>query len=132
MRSTLSYLRNQRGAQAIEFVAVLPLFFLMVVVVWQFAVAAGAQMTAEAAAMDGARVAITDDDAGNVQTAVNNVAGGYDGVSVETNDAGEHVTVTVTLQVPLLHNNMFDTSALSLSVDGDVTLRKEDRDENGE
>lgn len=120
-------LREERGSQAIEFVAVLPLFLFMVIIVWQFALAATAKVTAEAAAMDGARMAIVSDDRKDVEAAVSKVAYRYDHtVALSTDEAEGYVTVRVTLQVPLLDQDVwFDTTGLSLPVSAAVTLRKE-------
>jgi Flp pilus assembly protein TadG len=122
----MRYLRDQRGSQAIEFVAVLPLFMLVVVVVLQFASAATAKVTAEAAAMDGARMAMVE---GNYQEAVRMVVDGkYSVESVSMQANGDYVTVKVTLQVPLLDSDgIFDTSGLSLPVSAEVTMRKEEQ-----
>ncbi|RXT07829.1 TadE/TadG family type IV pilus assembly protein [Ammoniphilus sp. CFH 90114] len=118
----VGWIRNERGSQAIEFVAVLPLFFLMVTIVWQFAAGAGAKLTAEAAAMDGARMAIVD---GDYQAAAQNVASRYQGVVVTKAESGDYVTVSVRLEVPLFSNAFFNTTGLSLPISSDVTLRKE-------
>ncbi len=121
------YLRNQRGSQAIEFVAILPLFTLVVLVVLQFAMAATAKVTAEAAAMDGARMAMVD---GDYDGAARKVAQKYSVTSVSKQDDGEYVTVSVTLQVPLLNNDeLFKTTGLSLPVTAEVTMRKEELEE---
>ncbi|MBP1930697.1 TadE/TadG family type IV pilus assembly protein [Ammoniphilus resinae] len=118
----MRWLKNERGSQAIEFVAVLPLFFLMIAIVWQFTIAAGAKMTVEAAAMDGARMAIVD---GDYVSAATNVASGYQGVQVSKSDMGNYVKVRVQLQVPLINHGFFRTTGLSLPVSSEVTLRKE-------
>ena len=119
--------RNERGSQAIEFVAILPLFTIVILIVWQFALAATAKVTAEAAAMDGARVAMVGGQQADVQHAVRNVASGYRVDLVSVNDDGTYVTVTVTLQVPLVNSTrVFDTTGLSLPVSADVTVRKEE------
>jgi Flp pilus assembly protein TadG len=121
----LRLLTEERGSQAIEFVAVLPLFLLAVIIVWQFALAATAKVTAEAAAMDGARMAIVSDDRADVEAAVSKVAHQYEH-SVSLSHDDRYVTVRVTLQVPLLNQDgLFDTAGLSLPVSAAVTLRKE-------
>jgi Flp pilus assembly protein TadG len=118
------YLRNQRGSQAIEFVAILPLFALVILVILQFAMAATAKVTAEAAAMDGARMAMV---SGDYEGAARKVAQKYNVTSVSKQDNGDYVTVTVTLQVPLLNNDeLFNTTGLSLPVTAEVTMRKEE------
>lgn len=120
-------LRDERGSQTIEFVAILPLFTLVVLIVWQFALAATAKVTAEAAAMDGARMAIVSDERDDVVAAVSKVAHQYEHtVSLSGDKTGEYVTVKVTLQVPLLDQDaLFDTTGLSLPVSAEATLRKE-------
>jgi predicted transcriptional regulator len=122
------YLRNQRGSQAIEFVAILPLFALVILVILQFAMAATAKVTAEAAAMDGARMAMVN---GDYEGAARKVAQKYEVTSVSKQDNGDYVTVTVTLQVPLLNNDdLFKTTGLSLPVTAQVTMRKEELAKN--
>ncbi|UFJ40800.1 pilus assembly protein [Brevibacillus humidisoli] len=122
----IKQLKNERGSQAIEFVAVLPLFSLMIIIVWQFALASTAKVTAEAAAMDGARMAIVSDDRGDVEKAVSKVAHQYEHTVSLSDEGDDYVTVQVTIQVPLLDQDaLFDTTGLSLPVSAEVSLRKE-------
>jgi len=125
----IKLIRNERGSQTIEFVGVMPFFLLMIVIVWQFAVVAGAAITAKAAAMDGARVAMVDD-SGQYETAVRNVAGAYSIEAIERKsvieNGEEYVTVKVKLQVPLWRQKvLFDLSKLNVPVSAEVTVRKE-------
>lgn len=128
----MRYIRNERGSQLIEFAGILPLFLLMILIVVQFALAASAAVTAKAAAMDGARVAITREGFDeHYKQAVNNVASGYNVTSITRSESSdglfEYVTVKVTMEVPLLNNDaLFDTTGLSLPVTAEVTLKKEE------
>ncbi|MBO8165504.1 MAG: pilus assembly protein [Brevibacillus sp.] len=125
----MRHVQNERGSQTIEFVAILPLFTLVVIIVWQFALAATAKVTAEAAAMDGARMAIVSENLDEVKAAVSKVAHQYVH-AVSLSGDREYVTVKVTLQVPLLDQDaFFDTTGLSLPVSAEVTLRKERQSE---
>lgn len=130
MRLSFRGIRNERGSQLLEFVGILPLFLLMIIIVIQFAIAASAAVTAKAAAMDGARVAITD--SGNdYRTAVQNVASSYNITSISKSESSDgmftYVTVHVTLEAPLLNNSaMFNTTGLSIPISAKVTLKKED------
>jgi len=130
MKISFRKIRNERGSQLLEFVGILPLFLLMIIIVIQFAMAASAAVTAKAAAMDGARVAITDN--GNEYiTAVQNVASSYQITSVSKSESSDgmftYVTVHVTLEAPLLNNStLFNTTGLSIPVSAKVTLKKED------
>ena len=51
--------RNNRGSSSVEFIAILPFFILLGLVVWQFAVIGYAILNTQAAARDGIRVAST-------------------------------------------------------------------------
>ncbi|WP_284239462.1 TadE/TadG family type IV pilus assembly protein [Paenibacillus glycanilyticus] len=114
----------------IEFMGILPLFLLMIIIVCQFAISASAAVTAKAAAMDGARVAITEN-SDDYETAVRNVASSYKVLSVARSESSDgkftYVTVKVTLEVPLLNNaRVFNTTGLSIPVSSEVTLKKEE------
>jgi len=123
----LGCLRNEKGSQAIEFIGVLPLFLLMVIVVWQFALAAAAAVTAKHAAMEGARAAMVEEVHGtNVETAVRNAASSYEVSRItKQNVDGEYVKVSVTLNAPLLNARIFQTDGLKLPITAEVTVRKE-------
>jgi Flp pilus assembly protein TadG len=130
MLRAIRLLRCQRGSQAIEFIGILPLFLLMILIVWQFALVAITAVTAKEAAMEGARAAMVEEagDSG-YETAVRSVASPYDPVATKSefgSGGNTYVTVKVTLKAPLLANNqLFDTSGLELPVSSQVTVRKE-------
>ncbi len=124
----MQWLRNEKGSQAIEFIGVLPLFLLMILIVWQFALAAAAAVTAKQAAMEGARAAMVEEvQETSYETAVRNAASGYKVSKVakqETSDG--YVKVSVTLNAPLLSNaKLFNTKGLELPVTAEATVRKE-------
>lgn len=128
----MRYIRNEKGSQLLEFTGILPLFLLMIIIVVQVAMAASAAVTAKAAAMDGARVAMTRDSSDeDYKTAVRNVASGYTVTSITRSDSSDglfqYVTVRVTMEVPLLNNKrLFDTTGMSIPVSAEVTLKKEE------
>jgi hypothetical protein len=106
---------------------VLPLFLLMIFIVWQFALAASAAVTAKHAAMEGARAAMVEDAGGtNVQNAVHNAASSYEISKIAKQDlSGGYVKVTVTLNAPLLNASIFKTAGLKLPITAEATVRKE-------
>ncbi|WNS75996.1 TadE/TadG family type IV pilus assembly protein [Bacillus sp. DTU_2020_1000418_1_SI_GHA_SEK_038] len=55
------YVKNERGSQAIEFVAMFPLVILGFLIIWQIALIAFSLVVAESAARDGARAAAIHD-----------------------------------------------------------------------
>lgn len=125
------YIHNQRGAQAIEFVGVLPLFILMVLIIFQFASSAITAVTVKQAVMEGARAAMVEEQGeSGYQTAIRNFAGKYDIKEMskqEYSSGGDtYVTVKVTLESPLVSGALFNTSGLSIPISSSVTVRKEE------
>ncbi|MCK6208642.1 hypothetical protein EVU96_24380 [Bacillus infantis] len=51
------HIKNEKGSQAIEFVAMFPLVILAMLIIWQVALIAFSVVVAESAARDGARAA---------------------------------------------------------------------------
>ncbi|RTR36327.1 hypothetical protein EKG37_01865 [Robertmurraya yapensis] len=55
------YIKNERGSQAIEFVAMFPLIILSILIIWQIGLIAFSLVVGESAARDGARAAAIHD-----------------------------------------------------------------------
>lgn len=124
------YLNNERGAQAIEFVGVLPLFILMVLIVFQFASAAITAVTVKQAAMEGARAAMVEESSGgSYQTAIKNFTGNYVVKEMSKTEFGsgdnQYVTVKVTLESPVISGTFFNSNGISIPISSSVTVRKE-------
>ena len=108
------YLRclNQDGASSIEFLAVLPFFLLMAMVVLQFAVVGFAVLNTQAAARDGVRVAAVTLDSGRARTAAYESFGAgnelysLDEVLVDVGGGQAQVTVESSIR-PLLIPRQF-------------------------
>ncbi|WJH34645.1 pilus assembly protein [Paenibacillus sp. CC-CFT747] len=120
---------NEKGSQSIELIGALPLFLLMIIIVWQCAMVASAALSAKAAAMEGARAAMVE---GDYDRAARNMLGSYEVTSVSSSDVGsDYIQVSVTLNAPLLMSDkLFNTSGLSLPITSKVTLRKESKEED--
>ncbi|AYA74273.1 hypothetical protein DOE78_01720 [Bacillus sp. Y1] len=56
-----SYVKNERGSQAIEFLALFPLMLLSILLIWQIGLISFSLVVAESAARDGARAAAIHD-----------------------------------------------------------------------
>lgn len=67
------YIKNQKGSQLIEFLAVFPLIVFSFLLIWQIALAAYSVVVIESSARDGARVAAV---GGNYKAAVERSASG--------------------------------------------------------
>ncbi|GAA0376131.1 TadE/TadG family type IV pilus assembly protein [Bacillus horti] len=121
MRKIRRLIKNERGSQLLEFVAMFPLIIFAFLFIWQMALAAYTVVVAEAAARDGARVAAVGADAGSVQNAVQRSAYGLNTTSsVQGPQAasygGEEITVVVkaellTIQVPFINELEFTVTA---------------------
>ncbi|WP_416148242.1 TadE/TadG family type IV pilus assembly protein [Salipaludibacillus sp. HK11] len=98
------YVKNEKGSQTIEFVAIFPLIILSFLLIWQIALVAYAIVVTEAAARDGARTASVN---GDYRTVIERSAYGLDIVnepemSLGSSSYGEEVTITVETKVPVI------------------------------
>lgn len=104
----LRKLQKERGASSIEFLALMPLFIVMALMVWQLAVAGYAILTTQAAARDGVRVAATTKSESAAEQAVYHSFGAentyyqLDEVSVSIGDSEAQVTVRSSIHTILL------------------------------
>lgn len=134
VKCALSAISNERGSQTIEFIGVLPLFLLMILILFQFTYAAITAVTAKQAAMEGARAAMVEDAGGaGFETAIRNTAGNFKISSMTKSEFASgtdtYVKIKVVLEAPLIMNKgWFDTSGLSLPITSEVTVRKEKKD----
>ncbi|WP_194843261.1 TadE/TadG family type IV pilus assembly protein [Paenibacillus sp. FSL W8-1187] len=129
VRPLFRSLRDERGAQAIEFVGIVPLFLLMVLVVVQFALVGMTAVVAKQAAMEGARAAMVADGAGpHYEQAVRNTAGSYGIREISRSESGEYVTVRVVLESPMVTGSLFG-SGWAVPISTQVTVMKEKANE---
>ncbi|SDH74863.1 TadE-like protein [Alteribacillus persepolensis] len=133
MRHLLKYVKNERGSQLIEFVAVFPLIIFAFLFVWQMALVAYTVVVAEGAARDGARVAAVagiEDPA--VDTAVHNSARGLDVLDIPKNvtasSYGEEVSVNV--DVALKTINVPFVGELDYEITGSATMPYESEEDD--
>ncbi|WP_221569142.1 TadE/TadG family type IV pilus assembly protein [Alkalihalobacillus sp. TS-13] len=109
--------KNERGSQLIEFVAVFPMVILAMMIIWQMALVAYTVVVTEAAARDGARAAAVDGDAEKV---AERSAGNLVLQSVNTDKGDEDVTVTVVANVPTVSIPFI--GRLEFTFDADATI----------
>lgn len=94
---------DERGSQALEFVALFPLMLITILVMWQFALAAYTLVVAEAAVRDGARAAAVG--AGWQEAAERAAAGLLVEVEAPEYSAttyGEAVTLRLRVRLPMV------------------------------
>ncbi|WP_270182998.1 TadE/TadG family type IV pilus assembly protein [Alkalihalobacillus sp. CinArs1] len=126
MRKLTSYLKNEKGSQTIEFLAVFPLVIVAFMIIWQMALVAYAVVVTESAARDGARAASV---GGNAQQVAERSAGGLQIQSVSSVESGEDVTVTVVSRIPTVSIPL--VGQIELDFDADATMPMEEDDDEG-
>ena len=99
-------LKNEKGALSIEFLGILPFYFLFFLLLWQVVASGYAVMSLKSAANDGASVYAMTEDAGEAEGAVMQSIGGSElltGASVVVSPQGNgSFTLTVSAQHPLV------------------------------
>ncbi|HLU21211.1 TadE/TadG family type IV pilus assembly protein [Lederbergia graminis] len=127
MKCIKKYIKNERGSQLIEFIAVFPMVIMAMLLIWQLALVAYTVVVAEAAARDGARVAAV---GGDYSAAVDRSSQGLDvstSLSTGTTSYGEEVTVTVTAKIPTMKIPFIGRLDYTLSADASMP-KEEDED----
>jgi Flp pilus assembly protein TadG len=115
-----TFLKDERGSQTIEFVATIPFYIIMMLMIWQFGLAAYAMVVAEAAANDGARAAA----AGNKGiVAAQKTAYGFKIRTREERSVNE-VTFAVSLDVPMVKLPFLDGRNISMTAKATMPLEK--------
>lgn len=119
-------LREERGSQTIEFVAIFPLIIFAFLLIWQMALAAYAVVVAEAAARDGARVAAV---GGDYAAASKKAAYGLEVQQVTSsspvsNSFGKEITVQIQVKIPVVKLPFMQD--LNLSITADATMPYEE------
>ncbi|MCM3113223.1 TadE/TadG family type IV pilus assembly protein [Lederbergia lenta] len=126
MKSLKGYMRNERGSQLIEFMAVFPMIIMALLFIWQVALVAYTVVVAESAARDGARVAAVGGDYGS---AVDRAAHGLQvssSVSEGMTSYGEEVTVTVKATVPTIKIPLIGRFEHELTADASMPKEEEE------
>jgi len=98
MRRLYELLKDERGAETVEFLGTLPLVMLTIAIIWQFALLGYTAVITGGAAREAARAAAV---AANCQTAAANASIGWDDDTrrVSCSCAGDMCTAEVQLQV---------------------------------
>lgn len=120
------YIHNEKGSQAIEFVAMFPLIILSILIIWQIGLIAFSLVVAESAARDGARAAAIHDP--DWRQVAENSAAGFD-VDVSGGPGEEEAKVMVKVQAPIVQLPLIGEMDFSYTVDA-VMPMEEDPDED--
>jgi Flp pilus assembly protein TadG len=120
------YIHNEKGSQAIEFVAMFPLILLSILIIWQIGLIAFSLVVAESAARDGARAAAIHDP--NWSQVAKNSAFGLD-VKVTGGPGTEEARVNVEVQAPIVQLPLISEIDFSYTLDA-VMPMEEDPDED--
>lgn len=126
MTKIKKYVKNEKGSQLIEFLAVFPMIVMALLFIWQVALVAYTVVVAEAAARDGARVAAVD---GDYASAVDRAAYGLQVSSSKSEGEasyGPEVTVTVKAVVPTM--NIPFLGKFEHELEADASMPKEETD----
>jgi Flp pilus assembly pilin Flp len=108
------HVKNEKGSQAIEFLAMFPLVILGMLIIWQVALIAYSIVVAESAARDGARAAAIHDE--NWEQVARNSAFGIHVADITGGPGDEEARVEVkvkapVISLPLIHEMKFDFTA---------------------
>ena len=107
-----AYVKNERGSQAIEFLALFPLMLLSILLIWQIGLISFSLVVAESAARDGARAAAIHD--GEWQAVARKSAAGIKIVDVRGGPGTDEAEVILDVKAPIVK--------LPLIVDIDFTF----------
>ncbi|WP_262174743.1 TadE/TadG family type IV pilus assembly protein [Saccharococcus sp. Marseille-Q5394] len=116
-----SYVNNERGSQALQFLGLFPLILLSMLIIWQVGLISYSVVVAEAAARDGARAASAHD--ANWEEIARNSAYGLE--VVVTGGPGEDVaTVKVKAKAPIISLPWIKNMEFDFTADAVMPMEK--------
>lgn len=116
-----SYVKNERGSQALQFVGMFPLILLSMLIIWQVGLISYSVVVAEAAARDGARAASAHDD--NWEEIARNSAYGLE-VEVSGGPGTDVATVKVKAKAPIISLPLIDSMKFEFTADAVMPMEK--------
>ncbi|GIN58129.1 hypothetical protein J8TS2_24480 [Lederbergia ruris] len=128
LKNVKKYIKNEKGSQLIEFLAVFPMVVMALLFIWQVALVAYTVVVAESAARDGARVASV---GGDYSAAVDRSAHGLEvssSLSEGTTSYGKEVTVTVNATVPSIKIPLIGRFEHELKANASMPKEEEEED----
>ncbi|MDZ5474424.1 TadE/TadG family type IV pilus assembly protein [Bacillus sp. 31A1R] len=122
MKNIKKYINNERGSQAIEFLAMFPLIILAILIIWQICLIAFSLVVAESAARDGARAAAIHDSNWK-QVAIKSASGLK--VNVTGGPGSEEAHVFIEVEAPIVKLPLISEIEFSYTVDAVMPMEEE-------
>jgi len=116
-----SYVKNERGSQALQFLGLFPLVILSMLIIWQVGLISYTVVVAEAAARDGARAASAHD--GKWKEIAENSAFGLE-VEVSGGAGTDMATVKVKAKAPIISLPLIDNMIFEFTADAVMPMEK--------
>lgn len=116
-----SYVKNERGTQALQFLGLFPLVILSMLIIWQVGLISYSVVVAEAAARDGARAASAHDD--NWEQVARNSAFGLE-VEISGGPGDDVATVKVTAKAPVISLPLIENMKFEFTADAVMPMEK--------
>ncbi|MEK3988368.1 MULTISPECIES: TadE/TadG family type IV pilus assembly protein [Robertmurraya] len=123
MRKLLkAYVKNERGSQAIEFLALFPLMLLSILLIWQIGLISFSLVVAESAARDGARAAAIHD--GEWQAVARKSAAGIKIVDVRGGPGTDEAEVILDVKAPIVKLPLIADIDFTFTVDAVMPMEE--------
>lgn len=123
MRKLLkAYVKNERGSQAIEFLALFPLMLLSILLIWQIGLISFSLVVAESAARDGARAAAIHD--GEWQAVARKSAAGIKIVDVRGGPGTDEAEVILDVKAPIVKLPLISDIDFTFTVDAVMPMEE--------
>ncbi|SHS23763.1 TadE-like protein [Mycobacteroides abscessus subsp. abscessus] len=117
-----AYVKNERGSQAIEFLALFPLMLLSILLIWQIGLISFSLVVAESAARDGARAAAIHD--GEWQAVARKSAAGIKIVDVRGGPGTDEAEVILDVKAPIVKLPLIADIDFTFTVDAVMPMEE--------
>jgi hypothetical protein len=117
-----SYVKNERGSQAIEFLALFPLMLLSILLIWQIGLISFSLVVAESAARDGARAAAIHD--GEWRSVARKSAAGIKIVDVRGGPGTDEAEVILDVKAPIVELPLIADIDFTFTVDAVMPMEE--------